>query len=109
MSSRVRVFFVDGGCEHADRSQEQIAIFCRGLLQLLDIFLDVARHMIERFGELADFCGATNLGTFVELAAADGAGRLDKTPYGPHNFHSEDISERKRHKRDADHEAEGLR
>ncbi len=32
MAARVRVFFVDSGGEHANRAQEQVAIFLGGLL-----------------------------------------------------------------------------
>ena len=73
MASRVRILFVDGGGEHADGAEEQLAIFFGGLLQPLDVLLDVAGHVVEVFGQFADFGGARNGRALVKFAAADGA------------------------------------
>ena len=79
MASRVRILFVDGGREHANRAEEELAVFGGSLFQLLDVFLDVAGHVVERLGELADFGGAANSHAFVEFRAADGADRFHET------------------------------
>ena len=58
VTTGVGILFVDGRGEHADGAEEQLAIFRGGLLQAFDVLLDVARHVVESFGELADFGGA---------------------------------------------------
>ena len=40
------------------------------------MLFDVARHVVESFGELADFGGAAHFDALVEFRAADGAGRI---------------------------------
>ena len=55
MTTSVGILFVDGGGEHADGAEEQLAIFGGGLLEALDVLFDVTRHVIEGFGQLADF------------------------------------------------------
>ena len=67
MAASVGVLFVDGGGEHADGAEEQLAIFRGGLLQALDVFFDVAGHLIEGFGQFADFRGAADLARVREI------------------------------------------
>ncbi len=62
MAARVGILFVDGGGEHADGAKEEFAVFLGGLLQLGDIALDVVGHVVEGFGQLADFRGAAGTG-----------------------------------------------
>ena len=73
VTARVRILFVDGGGEHADGAEEQLAIFVGGLLQAFDVLFDVARHVVEGFGQLADFRGAAHRRALMKFAAADGA------------------------------------
>src|ERR1700730_5673667 len=91
MTARIRIFFVDGRGQHADGANEQLAIFFRRFLQALDVFLDVAGHFVEIFGELADFGGAANGGTLVEFAAADSAGGVGKPANGAADSHRKAI------------------
>ncbi len=67
VAAGVGILFVDGGGEHADGAEEEFAIFLGGLLQALDVLLDVARHVIESFGELADFRGAFHAARVREI------------------------------------------
>ena len=74
VTAGVRILFVDGGGEHADGADEQFAIFFGGFLEALDVLFDVAGHLVEVFGEFADFGGAAHRSTLMEFTAADGAG-----------------------------------
>ena len=71
MATRVGIFFVDGRREHADRAEEKLVVLVRGLLELIDEFLDVSGHVIEGLGQLADFGCALNGSSLVEFSAAD--------------------------------------
>src|SRR5579859_3011571 len=73
MASGVRILFVDGGREHADRAKEEFAIGFGGFLEFFDVLFDVAGHLIEIFGEFADFRSAADFGALVKFTAADGA------------------------------------
>src|SRR5712692_4096384 len=75
VTSRVGILFIDGRGEHADRADEELAIFLRGFLQALDVLFDVAGHLIEVFRELADFRGSAHGRTLMKFAAADGSRR----------------------------------
>src|SRR5262249_50165381 len=70
--TRIRVLFVDCCRQHADRADEQLAILFGGFLQPLDVLLDVAGHLVEVFGQLADFRGAAYGRALVKLTTADG-------------------------------------
>src|SRR5260370_2671713 len=48
-------------------------VFFGGFLELLDLFLDVAGHLVEGLREIADFGGAADGRALVEIATADGA------------------------------------
>ena len=109
VTAGVGILFVDGRGEHADGAQKQLAVFLGGELQALDVFLDVAGHLIEGFGELADFGGAAHLHALVKFGAADGARGFDQAANGAGDAEREEISQGKRHEHDADHEAQGLR
>jgi len=39
--------------QHADRTEEEFSIFFGGLLQALDVLLDVVGHVVEVSGQLA--------------------------------------------------------
>src|SRR4029077_3705196 len=79
MASRVGVLFVDGRRQHANGAEEQFTICFGGFLQFFNVLFDVAGHLIEIFGELADFGSATNRGALMKLAAADGSGGSGQT------------------------------
>ena len=93
MAAGVGILFVDGGGEHADRAQEELAIFFGGLLEAFDVLLDVAGHLIESFGQLADFRGAFDLHALVKFSAADGARGFDQAADGASDAEGEKISE----------------
>src|SRR5271169_3696379 len=80
MAACVGIFFVDGRREHADRAEEKLVVLVRGLLELLDEFLDVPGHVVESLGQLADFGGALNGSSLVEFSAADGKRRSGQGP-----------------------------
>ena len=109
MTSGVGILFVDGRGEHAYGAQEQIAIFGGGLLQALDVLLDVAGHVIEGFSEFTDFGGATDLDALVKFGAAHGVNRKDKSANRTRDSDSEEISDKQGDDGDADDEAQGLR
>ena len=97
VTARVRILFVDGRGEHADRPEEQFAIFLRGFLQALDVFLDVAGHLVEVFREFADFGSAAHGRALVKFAAADRARGGRQTADGPADAHREKITDENRH------------
>src|SRR5713226_8195600 len=73
MASRIGILFVDRRGEHADGAKEELVVFFGGFLELLDLFLDVAGHLVEGLREVADFGGAADRGALMEIATADGA------------------------------------
>jgi len=93
VASSVRILFVDCGRQHADGAEEKLPIGFGGLLQLFDVLLDVAGHLVEVFGELADFGGAANGGPLVEFTAADGAGGCGQSADGLADTDSEEIAD----------------
>ena len=70
MAARIRILFVDGRGEHADGAQEKLVVLLRGLFELIDEFLDVPGHVVEGFGQFADFGGALHGSALVKFAAA---------------------------------------
>ena len=109
MTTGIGILFVNGGGEHADGAQEQLAIFGGGLLQALDVLFDVAGHVIEGFGKLADFPGAFDSDAFVKFGAADGAHGFHQAANGARDAEGEKISEEQGDESDAHDEAERLR
>src|SRR6202008_481878 len=93
VTAGVRVLFVDGGRKHADRADEQLAVFFGGFLQALDVLFDVARHQVEVFRQFADFGGATHRRALVKLSAADRACGGRQATYGPADADGEEVSE----------------
>ena len=73
VTARVWILFVDGRGEHANRADKQFTVLFRRFFQLLDEFLDVAGHLVEILGELADFQRSSRYGPLMKFAAADGA------------------------------------
>ena len=75
---------------------------------LLDVLLDIAGHLVEGFGKLADFGGAGHGHAFMKFGAADGADGFDEAANRAGDAKRENVSERQRHERDADNEAQGF-
>src|SRR5277367_6036218 len=96
MAAGVGVFFFDGGGEHADGAKEEVAVFLGSLLQAGDEALDVIGHVIESFGKLADFRGATHGRALMEFAAADGARGGGQGTDGRTDADGEEIAEYQR-------------
>ena len=49
MTTGIGILFVDGCGQHSNGAEEQLAILFGGLLQAVDVFLDVVRHAVEMF------------------------------------------------------------
>ena len=62
--------------------------FRRGL-QLVDVLLDVAGHLVESFGEFADFRGAAHFHAFVKFRAAHRARGLHQAANGARDAEGE--------------------
>ena len=93
MAAGVRIFFVDGGGEHADGAKKQLAILGGGLLQGLHVLFDLTGHVVERFGQLADLRGSADVDALVEFGAADRGGGLDQPADWPGNSHGEHVAQ----------------
>ena len=96
VTARIGILFVDGRRKHTDRADKQLAIFFSGFLQPLDVFLDVAGHLVEVFSELADLGSTTYKRALVEFAPADGASGRRQTANRPADAHREEISDENR-------------
>src|SRR5580704_12187387 len=108
MTTGVGILFVDCRGEHAYGAQEKVAIFRGGLLQALDVLLDVASHVIESFGKLADFGGAADFYPLMKFRAAHGVNGKDKSANWASDSDGEKVSDQQGDHGDADDEAQGL-
>src|SRR6201984_1542470 len=99
---------VDGGGEHADRAEEEIAIFGGGVLQAFDVALDIAGHVVESFRQLADFGGAAHFDALVEFSAADSARGKYEAANRARDSDGEEISEHQRDERHTEDERQRL-
>src|SRR5580704_630127 len=109
MAARIRIFFVDGRGEHANRAEEKFVVLVRGPPELDDEFLDVACHVIESFGELTDFGGALHWSSLVEFATADGQRRRGEGADWRTDADCKQVAENQRRECDDHHELERLR
>src|SRR6267154_122491 len=108
VTARVGILFVDGGGEHADGAEEEVAIFGGGLLQAFDVTLDIACHVIEGFRKLPDFGGAAHFDALVEFGTADGAGGEYEAADRARDSHREKIPKHESDECYADDECERL-
>ena len=76
MAFGVGVLGVDGGGDHFNRIDQQLAVLLGGRLEIADIALNVLRHLIEGGGKFADFRPALNFGALAEILLRDGPGRM---------------------------------
>src|SRR5579864_6850488 len=109
MTTRVGILFVDGGGEHADRAEEEVAILGGGLLQAFDVTLDIAGHVVESFGELADFGGAAHFDALVKFSAADSARGKYEAANRARDSDGEEIPEHQRDERHTEDKRQRLR
>ena len=108
VTARVRILFVDGRGEHADRSDKQLAILFGGFLQALDVFLDVACHLVEIFSELANLRSPADGRALVKFATADRAGGGCQPADGLADAHGKEIPDENGGQNDHHDERQGL-
>src|SRR5260370_32105612 len=108
VTARVRILFVDGRGKHSNGTDKQLTVFLGGFLQALDVFLDVAGHLVEVFSELADFRSAAPWGALVKFAAADSASGGRQPANWPADTHREEISDENGGQNDDADECQGL-
>ena len=96
VTPRIRILFVDRRGEHANRADEEFAILLGGFLQPFDVLFDVAGHLVEVFGQLADFRGAAHRRPLVEFTAADGARGSRQAANRSADAHRKEVSEQDR-------------
>ena len=100
MAAGVRVLFVDCCGEHLDGAQEKLAILGGRFFQAFDVLLDVAGHVIEGFGQFANFRGATDHDAFVKFRPAHGASGFHQAADGARDAERKNVSEKQRDHRD---------